>query len=246
MRPRCAKDDSLLMRYVGVIPARGGSKSIPQKNLANCGGASLLAHTARSALECGRLQEVILSTDDEDIADAGRALGLSVPFLRPHELASDESPMIGVLQHVLKWLDDTGRSADALVLLQPTSPLRKARHIRESIELYESSGAASVVSVVRVPHQFGPSSILFLDDGQLLPYEGNQHGTFRRQDKPSYYARNGPAILVVRRSVVDAGKLYGEPTVGYEMGALESIDVDGPDDLFLASLILRHEKPGGE
>src|SRR5207249_733281 len=116
------------MTFAGVIPARGGSQGIPRKNLAPCAGRPLLAWTAAAALACPQLQRVILSTDDDGIASIGRELGLDVPFLRPPELAQAETPMLGVLQHLLERLGESGPVPEALVLLQPTSPLRTARH----------------------------------------------------------------------------------------------------------------------
>src|SRR5713226_4160200 len=104
---------------VGLIPARGGSKSIPRKNLALVAGRPLLAYTARAALGATRLDRIILSTDDDEIAETGRALGLEVPFLRPAALAGDETGMFPVLFHALDWLADRGTAAAALVLLQP-------------------------------------------------------------------------------------------------------------------------------
>lgn len=228
------------MTFVGVIPARGGSKGIPGKNLALCGGQSLLARTAAAARDSGALARAILSTDDPLIAEAGRSVGLEVPFLRPPELAADDTPMVPVLQHLLEWLLGTGQQVDALVLLQPTSPLRRAEHVAEAVARFESAGAASLVSVTRVPHHFTPSSLMVARDGCLTPWQTGQPTVLRRQDKPELYARNGPAILIVRPDVLRAGKLYGDPTLAYPMGALDSVDVDGPEDLWLADLLLRH------
>ena len=229
------------MKFVGVIPARGGSKSIPNKNLALCAGRSLLAYTAEAAL-AARMTRVILSTDSPKIAATGRELGLEVPFLRPPELASDDSSMLDVLQHLQIWLVNSGASPDALVLLQPTSPLRQARHILEAIELFEKSSASTLVSVTPVPHQFTPSSVMELDHGQLSPWLKNEAQILRRQDKSKLYARNGPAILIVRSDAIAAGQLYAEPICGYVMTANNSIDVDDVDDLILAEALLKAQK----
>jgi len=136
---------------VGLIPARGGSKSIPRKNLALVAGRPLLAYTAQAALGAAGLDRVILSTDDGEIAAAGRSLGLDVPFLRPAALAGDEAGMVPVMRHMLDWLAEEGIAEATLVLLQPTSPLRQARHIDEAVALLLDSGAETVVSVVEVP-----------------------------------------------------------------------------------------------
>lgn len=227
------------MTFVGIIPARGGSKGIPRKNLTFCAGQSLLAHAAASALQSHVLQRVILSTDSEEIAAAGRTLGLEVPFLRPPALAADDTLMVEVLRHLLEWLTETGQRVDALVLLQPTSPLRRPAHVAEAAAQFEATGAATLVSVTRVPHQFTPGSIMERNQGHLTPWQSNQPNILRRQDKPELYARNGPALLIVRPDVVRSGQLYGDPTVGYLMSAHDSVDVDGPEDLWLAELLLR-------
>jgi CMP-N-acetylneuraminic acid synthetase len=227
------------MTFVGVIPARGGSKGIPKKNLALCDGKPLLAYAAEAALGCKRLQRTILSTDDEEIAAVGRKLGLQVPFLRPAKLARDDTPMLEVLRHLLKWFEDNATKPDAVVLLQPTSPLRGAQHIAGAVDLFEQSNAATVVSVLPVPHQFTPGSLMEMQDGRLTPWLKDQPPVLRRQDKAQLYARNGPAILIARADVIRDARLYGDPTVGYVMSANDSIDVDGPDELTLAEAVLK-------
>lgn len=222
---------------IGLIPARGGSKSIPRKNLAMLAGRPLLAHTATAALAARRLDRTLLSTDDEEIAAAGRSLGIEVPFLRPPELAGDAADMLPVMRHALDFLDAQGIAAAALVLLQPTSPLRRAEHIDAAIELFLAQGAATVVSVVEAPHQFNPVSVMTMDGGTLRPFLPGP-AVLRRQDKPRVVARNGPAILIVGREALRRGALYGEKTLGYVMGAEDSLDIDEPDDLWLAEQYL--------
>ena len=226
------------MRFVGVIPARGGSKGLPGKNVAACAGKPLLAWTGEAAKASRRLGRTLLSTDSEEIAAAGRALGIEVPFLRPAELARDDTPALPVLRHALDWLASTGEEPDALVLLQPTSPLRTARHIDEAAELFESARADTVVSVVEVPHNFHPSSVMVEREGSLHPFlEGTEMVT-RRQDQAALLARNGPAVLIVSSAMVRFGALYGGRTVGYRMSPQDSIDVDTADDLREAARLL--------
>jgi CMP-N-acetylneuraminic acid synthetase/SAM-dependent methyltransferase len=225
------------MKVLGVVPARGGSKAVPDKNLVPIGGRPLLAYTAEAARASRRLTRVIVSTDDATIADAARALGLEVPFLRPADLAADETPMLPVLQHAARELAQGGFAADAVVLLQPTSPLRRAEHIDRAIDLLESTGADSVVSVIEVPHPFTPVSVLRLEGERLRPYLNGETVT-RRQDKPRLFARNGPAVLAVRTRVLEQGSLYGTDSRPLLMEAADSLDVDGPADLALAELLL--------
>jgi CMP-N,N'-diacetyllegionaminic acid synthase len=228
------------MNVLGVIPARGGSKAIPGKNLASVGGRPLLAYTADAARGSRRLSRVVVSTDDTAIADAARALGLEVPFMRPADLASDEAPMLPVLQHAVREMAAVGFAADAVVLLQPTSPLRRAGHIDAAVELLESSGADSVVTVVEVPHQFNPVSVLRLEGERVIPWADGVM-PLRRQDKPRVFARNGPAVLAVRTAVLAAGALYGADTRPLIMSAEESLDLDTPADLAVLEFLLsRH------
>lgn len=219
------------MEILGLIPARGGSRGIPKKNLAPLGGRPLLAWTCEQARASTTLTHVAVSTDSPEIAAAARELGVDV-IERPAELAADETPMLPVVRHAVDL-----RAADAIVLLQPTSPLRRAEHIDGAVELWRSTVADSVVSVVRVPHRYTPGSQLRLGpDGRLEPYGGEVSTS--RQEKPVLYARNGPAVLVVAAEIVRRGSLYGEHSRGYEMSELDSIDIDEPSDLELAELVL--------
>lgn len=226
------------MAIFGLIPARAGSKGIPHKNLAPCGGKPLIAHTFAAALGAARLVRTLLSTDDDEIAALGRAAGIDVPFRRPAELSTDDSPMLPVVRHALEWLEQRGERVDALVLLQPTSPLRTARHIDEAVDRFLASGATSVVSVVEVPHQFNPVSVLKVQDGWLVPFISERPPVYRRQDKPVAYARNGPAVLVASVETLRRGDLYGDRCLGYSMDARSSLDVDGPEDLVRANRLL--------
>ena len=224
------------MNTLGVVPARGGSKGIPQKNLAIVAGRPLLAYTADAA-RASRLSRTVVSTDDPATADLARGLGLEVPFMRPSELATDDALMAPVLEHAVREMKARGFSAEAVVLLQPTSPLRRAEHIDRALDLLEASGADSVVSVVEVPHQFNPVSVMRLDGDRLVPFvEGPP--LLRRQDKPRVWARNGPAVLAVRTSVLERGSLYGEDCRPLMMTPEESIDLDTRLDLDLLECLL--------
>lgn len=225
------------MAIVGLIPARGGSKGIPGKNIAPCAGRPLLAYTADAALQAKSLSRTILSTDDEAIARVGRELGLEVPFMRPAELGSDTASSLSVITHALDWLETHGTAVEAIVLLQPTSPFRTAAQIDEAVALFRETGAETVVSVVEVPHRFHPRALMDVKDGFLHSWKSNGEMVLRRQDMPVLYARNGPAILVLRPSQVRAGVLYGSRTVAYAMSAKDSLDVDTLDDLELAEFL---------
>lgn len=228
------------MSIVAVIPARGGSKGIPRKNLVQVAGRPLIAYAIDAARNAASVDRVLISTDDPEIADVGGKLGAEVPFLRPPELADDAAPMLGVLRHALAWLESQGVAVEALVLLQPTSPLRTGRHVDEAIAFFRSAPASSVVSVVEVPHQFNPVSVMKLSaQGRLVPFLGDGVVVTRRQDKPQAYARNGPAVLVCHPDTLRAGELYGDRCRPYVMSDEDSLDIDTPRDLALAEQALQ-------
>lgn len=226
------------MAVVGLIPARGGSKGIPKKNIAPCAGRPLIAYTCDAARGAKRLDRTLLSTDSEEIAEVVRPLGIEVPFLRPPALARDDTPALPVMVHALDWLESHGERVEAIVLLQPTSPLRTAAHVDAAVDLFSTAGADTVVSVVPVPHRYHPDSVMRMRDGRLAPYREDRETVTRRQELEPLFARNGPAVLVVSAATLRAGRLYGPHALGYAMSHTDSIDVDDAEDLALAGQLL--------
>jgi len=231
-----------LNNVLGLIPARGGSSGIPRKNITLLAGRPLLAYTCEAALASGRLTRVLVSTDDEEIAAVGRACGAEVPFLRPADLARADTPSLPVAQHAVHWLIERGGwTPEVVVLLQPTSPLRGAQHIDEALDCMAQTDADTIVSTVAVPHRFSPYSLLRAQDGFLhdfweapVPFD-----RFRRQEIPTLYARNGPAILATRTNVLfDRQSFYGERIMPYVMCEQDSVDIDTWFDLRLAEWLL--------
>ncbi|MFL6200264.1 MAG: cytidylyltransferase domain-containing protein [Thermoanaerobaculia bacterium] len=221
------------MRVLGIVPARGGSKGIPGKNVRLLGGKPLLAWTAEAALAARRLSRVVLTTDDERIAEVGRACGLEVPFLRPAELAQDDTPTLPVLRHAVAELEKAGDRFDAVCLLQPTSPFRRADDIDGCIELLET-GLDAVVSVLPVPPEHNPHWVYFRDgDGLLRLATGEEQPIPRRQELPPAFHRDG-AVYVTRRDVLMEGNsLYGKRLGGYLIEALidsRGVNLDTPAD----------------
>jgi CMP-N-acetylneuraminic acid synthetase len=226
------------MQCLGVIPARGGSKGIPGKNLVDLAGRPLIAYTLEAARRSVALDRFIVSTDDARIAAFAKMQGVEVPFVRPADLAGDDTPMQPVVKHAMAEMDRLGFQAEAVMVLQPTSPLRRAEHIDAAVEMMASTGADTVVSVVEVPHAYNPVSLMIEEPGgELAPYSPGEM-VLRRQDKPRVYARNGPAILLIRRAVIEAGQLYGSHIRPLLMSVRDSIDIDGPEDLLLAAFWL--------
>lgn len=227
-----------LTGILGVIPARGGSKGLVGKNIAPVAGRPLIAWTCEAAKRSRRLTRVIVSTDDDAIAEAARAAGIDEVLQRPAHLATDDALIVDVLVDLVRALEQReSRVPDAVVLLQATSPVREASHIDAAVDLLERTGADTVVSVVAVPHQFNPVSVMRFENGRLHPFADGPVVT-RRQEKPEVYARNGPAVLAVRTAILLAGRLYGDDVRPLPMSAEASVDVDDAWDLEIAALAL--------
>lgn len=212
-----------------MIPARGGSKGIPDKNLRSIAGQTLIERAARVAAASGVVTRTILSTDSERIADEGRRVGVEVPFLRPASLAGDETPMLPVIEHALGWLAEQHWRPEIVVLLQPTSPLRRPEHVRAAVERLRESGADSVVTVVEVPRHLSPDYVMRLEDGLLVPFLPEGARVTRRQDARPAFARDGTAYVFWRRTV-ERGGIYGRRSVPMLVPARESLTIDTPDD----------------
>jgi CMP-N,N'-diacetyllegionaminic acid synthase len=219
----------LTVEVVGLIPAREGSKGIPRKNLAPVAGKPLLAWTIETARESAMLTRTVVSTDWDEAAELARQLGADV-LGRPPALAADDTPMLDVVRHALAELGP----CDVVVLLQPTSPLRRAEHVDEAVRLLLESGADSVLSVVEVPHQFRPGKLMAIDEGRLVRLGWDAPD---RNGGATLYARNGPAVLALRPDRLGAD-LYGGDCRPYVMDAAHSVDVDGPAELELVELRL--------
>lgn len=217
------------MNVVGLIPAREGSKGIPRKNLAPLAGKPLLAWTIEAASESTTVTRLVVSTDWEEAAELARQLGAEV-LGRPPDLAADETPMLDVVRHALAELG----ACDVLVLLQPTSPLRRAEHVDSAVRLLVESDADSVLSVVEVPHQFRPGKLMAAAEGRLVALGADPP---HRHGGAPLYARNGPAVLALRPDRL-GDDLYGGDCRPYVMAPMDSVDVDGPDDLRLAEFLL--------
>lgn len=227
---------------LGIIPARGGSKTIPKKNLYPVCGKPLIEYTFDAAKKSKYLSRIILTTDNEEISLFGRNNGIEVPFLRPDNLSGDDTPTLPVVQHAVDYLEKTeGYLSDIIIILQPTSPLRKAHHIDIAIEMLMTTGADSVVSVVEVPHIYNPVSVMKIKNGMLVPFlEGEGTRILRRQDKPRVFARNGAAVYAAtRKTIMEDNSLFGNDCRPFIMACEESIDVDSEFDLQVAEMLLR-------
>lgn len=226
-------------RVLGLIPARGDSKGVPRKNIKLLCGKPLLEYTVEAALASRLLSRVILSTDDREIAEVGLRCGLEVPFLRPSELAADDTPMLPVVQHAIRQMESLGESFEAICLLQPTNPLRRADEIDACIELLVSSEADAVVTVLEVPPEYNPHWVYFqTEEGALYLSTGEASPIARRQDLPPAFHREGSVYVTRREIVMQSNSLYGKRVIGYALDRAGTVNIDTPEDWQRAAAML--------
>lgn len=221
-------------KFLGLIPARGGSKSIPLKNIKPLLGKPLIAYTIEEALKSKYLDRIVVSTDDVQIAEVSKEYGADVPFIRPAELATDTSPTLPVIQHALKYLESEGYTPNFVVLLQPTSPLREVKHIDEAIEKILDTNADSVTTLTEA--ETHPYWMRKLDGDRVYPFIETGEQSLRRQELPSVYRLNG-AVIVVKREAID--KKWQEQDIrAILMEPIYSIDIDTPLDFYIAEKLM--------
>jgi CMP-N,N'-diacetyllegionaminic acid synthase len=231
-----------MSEVLAVIPARGGSKAIPRKNLAALAGKPLIVWTIEAARASQCLSRVVVSTDDPEIADVAAASGAGVPFIRPAELAQDETPAIEPILHAVDWLNKhEGYRPDFVMILQPTSPLRQAEDIDAAVRLAHEQKADAVVSVSPAhKHPFWMKRVT--EDGRLENFFEQPKEYVRRQDLPPAYELNGAIYLVQRELLIKSKTFYTDRTFAYVMPHERAVDVDDSWDLYLADLILRNRE----
>jgi CMP-N,N'-diacetyllegionaminic acid synthase len=232
-------------RILAVIPARGGSKGVPGKNIRPLAGKPLIAWTievARAASEL--LTRVIVSTDDPEIAEVARGCGAEVPFIRPPELSHDRAPMVPVVQHCVQFAEAQSGSFAWVMLLQPTAPLRTAQDIREAVRLSQSGGCDSVISVVQV-FAVHPMLMKRIEGDRLLPFCLDEPEGTRRQDyQPPAYMRNGAIYLSRRDVIMQRSSIWGDVIRPYVMPEQRSTSIDNEVDFqvcesMMASRLIR-------
>ncbi len=224
---------------LAVIPARAGSKGIVDKNLRHLCGHPLIAYTIEAAKTAGCFDRIIVSTDSQEIAETARAYGAEVPFLRPSHLATDTAGTVDVVLHVHSWLEaHEAQTYESLCLLQPTSPLRTGTQVQDALVRFVSAhGADFLVSVCRV-NESPYLMKLLTEDGYLRDVVPSPYRSSRRQDLPTVFRLNG-AIYVARTKALKAERSFDTPrTIGYEMDAATSVDIDEEADLKTAASIL--------
>lgn len=217
-------------KILAVIPARGGSKGVPRKNIKLLGNKPLIAWTIEAGLNSKYIDRVILSSDDSEIATVARQFNCDTPFIRPQELASDTADSASVVQHALGAVSE---DYDYFVLLQPTSPFRNSTHIDSALELMFKNNAHSIVSVVE--SQSNPYWMCWVtESGQMLNVLDGSEKYSRRQELPIAYMLNGAIYIVEIKKFLEEKKFIFDGTLAFKMSSDESIDIDTFDDFEFA------------
>lgn len=229
------------MKVLALIPARAGSKGIKRKNMIELCGRPLISYSIQAGLGSRYVDEVVVTTDSEEIADIAKSLGAQAPFLRPKELASDKARTIDAVLHAVEQLELRGKHYDILVLLQPTQPLRLAEDIDGALERFMEGGMEALASVKKVEEH---PVLMRTIDGQgtlkgLLPLGS----TMRRQEMPAYYLVDG-SIYINKVAQLRENTSFNDNPRPYLIPRERSVDIDEPRDLKLAELSLMQEGDG--
>lgn len=223
---------------IAIIPARGGSKRLPGKNIKLLGDKPLIAWTIKAAIESNVFDHVFVSTDSQEIADISKQYGAEVPFLRPEELASDTATTNDVITHLVDWFESEFNQTTSLIaVLQPTSPFRNAKHIIEAIEEMNDKSAKAIVSVCQLEHPIQFCNQLG-SDGSMADFI-KQEDMKRTQDLSPTYRLNGAIYIFDRSYVGRMNELYSEGTFAYIMDSKHSIDIDTQEDFDLADYLYK-------
>jgi CMP-N-acetylneuraminic acid synthetase len=238
-----------LGNIIGIIPARGGSVRVPLKNIKSLNGKPLIQYTIEAALEAGVLDRVIVSTDHDEIAKVAIECGAEVPFRRPSDISEDVDTEY-VLQHAVQFLEEQGYKVDAVVLLQPTSPLRTAETIKKCVELYRTNKKADSVVTVNNIEGFRPEWMLSLgEENKVIPYSTpflhNGEPVIKlaaRQSFPVLYKQNGLVYVVKKELLMQETLCIGPSAFAVETDDEEALDIDTPTDFLVVETILKSRK----
>ncbi len=226
-------------KILALIPARGGSKGIKDKNIIDLCGKPLIAYSIECGLQSKYIDSVVVTTDSEKIAEVSRQYGARVPFLRPAEYAQDTSTTLVAVLHAIRTLEEMGERYDALVLLQPTQPLRTSEDVDKAIEAYFANGEESTVSVSVVFDH--PILVRTIGQDGRLQNMLNRSSTCRRQDMPTYYRVNG-CIYINKVTALNAETSFNDNPIPYVMGPEHAVDIDELVDLKVAEYYLENSK----
>ena len=212
---------------LAIIPARGGSKGVKDKNIKDLNGKPLISHTIINASRSKYIDKVLVSTDNIKIAEISKLFGAHVPFLRPDEISGDDAKTIDAVIYTIEKLKDVKEQYDILILLQPTSPLRTTQDIDNALEIFLESSMQSLVSVCKVTIS-----------NNMLKKILNINSTIRRQDMPQFYRVNG-AIYINYIKEISRETSFNDNVIPFVMSIQNSIDIDSIDDFILAEKFLK-------
>ncbi len=236
----CARWESLVLKnkpLLAIIPARGGSKGLPGKNIRLINGQPLISLTVKSALACDYVDRVMVTTDDEEIAYAAREAGAEIPFMRPAELASDTALASDVILHCLNYFAEQGEAYEYFVYLQPTSPLRSKEDLDSGLNFFEEKDASCVVSVCETEHHPWYSNQL-PEDGNMKDFIRPEVQNTNRQELPAFYRLNGSMYICQTGYYRTQGGFMGPETYAFRMPTERSLDIDTLTDFKMAELLL--------
>jgi N-acylneuraminate cytidylyltransferase len=218
------------MNILAIITARSGSKGVPKKNIKFLDGIPLIVYSIKQAINSDCFSKIIVSTDDQEIADIAQNFGAEIPFIRPQELATDTASSIAVVQHAIAFFEDKNIFFDAVCLLQPTSPFREKGFIKAAITKFSQQSADALVSVLKVPDEFNPHWTFETDEkGFLKIATGENEIIKRRQDLPKTYFRDG-SIYLTKVEFIKKGTFYGNHLFFIESNPMLYLNIDTPED----------------
>jgi len=228
------------MKILGIIPARGGSKGVPRKNIKLLHGKPLIAYTSEIALQSKLLDKVIISTNDQEILSVAKELGIETPFKRPEELSLDNSKSIDVVLHALNFYKEKGIHYDIICLLQPTNPFRSLNFLNESIEKFINSNCDTLFSALEIPHQYNPHWTFKKNDkGYLEISTGEKEIISRRQDLPKSYYRDGSIYITKTEIILNRKSFYGDKISYIDASNEININIDTLEDWKKAECVAR-------
>ena len=231
-----------MTRIIGAVFARGGSKGVPRKNIRMCAGKPLIAYSIEMAKALDVFDRIIVSTDDEEIAEVARSYGAEVPFMRPDYLARDESREIDSWKHMVTFLGDQNKTPDILVSIPATSPLRGEQDVKGCIELLLHNDIDVALTVTRTPHN-PYFSMVKKSNGRLLEkFISHEDRICRRQDAPLVYVITGGAYAVRVSYLLQTNDLFAGRVQGIAVPQGRALDIDSEYDLHIAELLLEYRK----
>ena len=226
---------------LAIIPARGGSKGVPRKNIKDLCGKPLIQYTIEAAKKSKYIDRIIVSSDDSEILNTVKNVGIDVPFIRPNEISKDDTPSMDVIMHCLEWLRRNENYIPKYIcLLQCTSPFRDEKHIDEAIEKMISENGSSIVSVCE--SEVSPYWMKKIENGKLIDFINNNEAYSRRQELPKVYQLNGAIYISEINNLLENKKWYTDNTLGYVMDSASSLDIDTSMDFKIAEVIMKEKK----